>query len=283
MTMTTECRPAVREAPATSESGAVVVAVDGSRGSLAAVEWAAREAVTPGRRLRLVNVVGWPYTGGGFDAEGAATLSAELLAEAAARARSVCGEVEVVTESIWGRLGPLLIEVARQEHMVVLGHRGGTGFAGMVLGSRAVAVATHANGPVVVVPEPPLGSWRPSRPVVVVGVDGTRLSTAAVTYAFGHAARHGYELEAVAAESRGRAPDEHVADVLQEVSTAFPAVLWRERHLSGSPAEALTATAATDTALLVVGCRSRWDRSSPLLDSVSRGAIFLARCPVAVV
>jgi nucleotide-binding universal stress UspA family protein len=265
-------------------SSAVVAAVDGSRGSHSAVEWAAREAVSLGLPLRLVNVIGWPYTHAGAGADDALTLSAEVLAEAAARARastSLAGDV--ITESIPGPLGPVLTDISRRAHMLVLGHRDDTGFAGMVLSSHSVAVATHASGPVVVVPESPPLEWRSARPRVVVGVDGGPACIPALVFAFEHARRHGFCVEAVVAEPTEPDGGYAVVDALREVSSAVPAVPWRERHMASSAVEALTAAAATDAALLVVGCRSRSDRSSPLLASVSRGAIFLARCPVAVV
>jgi nucleotide-binding universal stress UspA family protein len=281
--MTTDRHVHAAQPPEECATGAVVVAVDGSRGSIAAVDWAAREAVTLGRRLRLVHAIGWPYTTAGPGGEEATALSAEVLAEASARARSAAGGgIEVVTESVWGRLGPLLVDVSGDAHTVALGLRAGSGFAGMMLGSRAVAVATRATGPVVVVPEAWPTSLRPPRPVVVVGTDAGQSCVPAVRYAFDHAARRGYALEAVAAEPSGCPLDGAVTSVVQEVGAAYRGVTWGVRHAAGSPAEALTAAAA-DAALLVVGCRTRRDRSSPLLDSVSRGAIFLARCPVAVV
>jgi nucleotide-binding universal stress UspA family protein len=265
-------------------SGAVVVAVDGSRGSLAAVEWAACEAASRGLTLRLVNVIGWPYGEPGEARAEAATLSAEVLAEAGARARTSSHGVAVTTESVWGRLGPVLAEEARNAHTLVLGHRDDTGYAGMVLGSRSVGVATYASGPVVVVPEQPRSAWRPVAPTVVVGVDGGPSRVPALAYAFDHAAQHGMVVEVVVAEPvdchQERAA---VGEALRNVSVTFPGVAWRERRVTSTPVDALTAAAAADAALLVVGCRSRFDRSSPLLGSVSRGAIFLARCPVAVV
>jgi nucleotide-binding universal stress UspA family protein len=270
--------------PVTSPAS-VVVAVDGSRGSLSAVEWAAHEAASLRLPLRLVNVIGWPYTGAGADADDARTLSAEVLAEAAARARmSIEGRLVVATDSLSGPLGPVLAEISGEAHTLVLGHRDGTGYAGMVLSSHSVVVATHACGPVVVVPESPPLEWQSARSMAVVGVDGDPARIRALTYAFAHAARHRLHVEAVVAEPAepGGVLDV-VADSLREVSATFPAVAWRVRRVASSPVEALTAAAATDAALLVVGCRSRGDRSSPLLDSVSRGAIFLARCPVAVV
>jgi len=263
---------------------AVVVAVDGSRGSLSAVEWAACEAASLRRPLWLVNVIGWPYNGAGADVDDARTLSAEVLAEAAARARSSTdGPLDVDIESVEGPLGPVLAEISRDAHTLVLGHRDDTGFAGMVLSSHSVAVATHASGPVVVVPEAPPLAWSSARPRVVVGVDGGPACIPALRYAFEHASRHGFCLDAVIAEPAEPDGRRDVVAAVREVSAAVPTVPWRERHVTSSPVEALTAEAATDAALLVVGCRSRSDRSSPLLDSVSRGAIFLARCPVAVV
>lgn len=265
-------------------SAAVVVAVDGSRGSLSAVEWGAAEAASLRLPLRLVNVIGWPYTDAGADVDDARTLSAEVLAEASARARSATDvPPDIGTVSVAGSLGPVLAEMSREAHTLVLGHRDDTGFAGMVLGSRSVAVATHAAGPVVVVPETPPLAWRTATPWVVVGVDGGPACIPALRFAFEYASRHGFGLDVVIAEPPEPEGRHEVVDAVREVSAGFPAVPWRERHVLSSPVEALTAAAATDAALLVVGCRSRSDRSSPLLDSVSRGAIFLARCPVAVV
>ena len=258
----------------------LVVAVDGSPASLAAVDWAAREAMSQERRLRLVNVVGWPYEGAA--AADAVELSAEVLAEAAARA-SATGVQEVVPESRKGKLGPLLLEISRQSHTVVLGHRPTTGFAEMVLRSVSVAVASHAEGPVIVVPEPVRVAWYATRPLVVVGVDGAAGSGAAVSYAFDHAGRHGCEVEAVVAGRGTDVPEgDAPAAVVAAASRAFPAVPWRIRRVPSPPVEALTGAAA-HAALLVVGCRSRLGQNPPLVDSVSRGALFLSRCPVAVV
>lgn len=279
----TVCHPASRgQVVSRRLHRAVVVAVDGSKGGPAAVGWAACEAVSLGVPLRLVNVIGWPYAGAGAD--DARTLSAEVLAEAAACARSsVDAALDVITETVSGPLVPILADISGRAHTLVLGHRGGSGFAGMVLGSRSVAVATHASGPVAVVPERSPSQWRPAGDTVVVGVDGGS-ARAALGYAFAYASRHGLEVEALFAEPPGSVEEQDVpTDVPREVAAAFPGVSWHERRVTGPPVEALTAAAATDTALLVVGCRSRMDPSSPLLGSVSRGAIFLARCPVVVV
>jgi hypothetical protein len=84
---------------------------------------------------------------------------------------------------------------------VVLGSRGLGGFTGLVVGSIAVAVATHGHCPVVVVrgagaqPEP-----RQDGPVVV-GVDGSSTSQAAIPFAFQAAGSRNVPLVAVHAWS----------------------------------------------------------------------------------
>lgn len=83
----------------------------------------------------------------------------------------------------------------------MLGSRGLGGFTGLVVGSIAVAVATHGHCPVVVVrgtdpQEPP----RQDGPVVV-GVDGSPTSHEAVRFAFQAASRRNVPLVAVHAWS----------------------------------------------------------------------------------
>lgn len=267
----------------------VVAAVEGSAASLGAVDWAARQAGALGRILRLVHVIDWPFTGEGADSADAAALSTEVLAEAAARARTAADVPAVVTESCRGPLGPTLVALAGRSQTMVLGHRYESGFAGMVLGSVSVAVASRAPVPVVIVPEDTGGGWRTRRGSVVVGIDHPGASQAALTYAFAYAALHGCAVEAVMAvpavppSPEVRDPGRpRLPDLVGRVSADFPDVPWSARRQDGSPVETLAAASA-DAALLVVGCHTRAHRDAPVLGSVSRGAIFLTRCPVAVV
>lgn len=282
-------RPTVtaHQGSSSRRSEEMVVAVDGMQASIAAVEWAAREADALGLRLRLVHVIEWPYTTSAMNLAEALALSTELLAEAAARARSVSRALDVVTDSRRGRLGPTLLELAAQPHTLVLGHRTMRGYASMLLGSVSVAIAAHAAGPVVVVPESTPSWWRPSGALVVVGTDGSRDGDRGVEYAFAYADRHGFGVDVATADASWTNSDSEYAGpeadpVVVATTAAHPHVPWQPRRLCGHPAEALAGAAAVAALLVVGGNRSR-GRSSPVLGSVSRGAIFLARCPVAVV
>jgi nucleotide-binding universal stress UspA family protein len=81
---------------------------------------------------------------------------------------------------------PILDAESRRAQLLVLGHRGLGGVIGLLLGSVTVALAACAACPVVVV--------RGARPLdaspplpVVVGVDSTPNSEAAIAFAFGAA------------------------------------------------------------------------------------------------
>jgi nucleotide-binding universal stress UspA family protein len=261
----------ITSTPTPHERPDIVVAVDGMHASLAAVEWAALEADRLGQVLRLVHVIDWPRDSDEVEPAEASALSEEVLSEAAARARGVGRSLDVVVSSRWGHLGPTLLGLATHPHTLVLGHRTMTGYASMVLGSVSVAVATRATGPVVVVPEN-TSQRRTSPPMVVVGMDGSPDAQRAVAYGFAYASRHRLPLEVVTADAHAAADE----------AQAHPDVHWRVQRIRSSPVEALSGSAAV-ASLLVLGGNRCSGRPSPVLGSVSRGAIFLARCPVAVV
>jgi nucleotide-binding universal stress UspA family protein len=274
----------------------VVVAVNGTDASLAAVEWGAREAVTLGCGLRLVHVIGWPFDepaepGAPTTArEEAAEISAQLLAEAAAHVNATLPGLTATTSTRWGPLGRTLVDEVDKAQALVMGRRSRSGFAGALLGSLGLGLAAEAACPVVLIPAPVRGEpWRAFHPRVVVGVDGSPSCSAALDYAMTHAHRHSLALEAVhaagphtASESNAETVDA-VRAMLDGAGRTFPDVRITERRVSGRPVEALTAAAA-DAALLVVGCRGRSAAgNASMLGSVSRGAIYLAQSAVAVV
>lgn len=147
----------------------VTVGIDGSRESLAAAEWAAREARLRTLPLRLVNV--WepvpepmgrePMLGTGTSPDGQGgraglTASGEtgvgrVLSEAAEGIRLRHPDVDMGVEQLTGRASEELVRAAHGGELLVLGSRGLSGIAGFLLGSVGLHVVAHTERPVVLV------------------------------------------------------------------------------------------------------------------------------------
>lgn len=146
-------------------STAIVVGVDGSEASAAALRWAADEA-----RLRfapLVAVHAWSFIppqpigdpgmlavpagdlAGQLDAESDAAR--EALAEALADALSDDPGVEVEQRIVEGDPGDVLVAQSQDADLVVVGSHGRSGLKAALLGSVSRHVVSHAACPVVVV------------------------------------------------------------------------------------------------------------------------------------
>lgn len=116
----------------------LVAGVDGSEASLEAVDWAAGEAVRHDVPLHLVHAAAPDHE------------AYELIASASERARKVA-LVRLSSEVLSGDAVSALIGKGRNAFALVLGSRGLGGLAGLLLGSVSLAVAAHADCPVVVV------------------------------------------------------------------------------------------------------------------------------------
>ena len=282
----------------------IVVGIDGSDESLVGLAWAAHEAAHQHRTLRLVHA--WEVPVPGYVPVPASVdlvrESAEtVLTEAVAKAEEWVPGVHVEGFLMHGPAGRVLLDQGAEAAMVVVGSHGRGGFARLLLGSSSGAVAAHASVPVVVT-RGTAGdeSWR-SGPVVV-GIDGSAVSEAAIEFAFQAASLRGEGLVAVHAWAQ---PDPFVDEayaVLSEAATRqtearlavaeslagwrdkYPDVLVTEVVADGHPVDALlTEAKLAQAALLVVGCRGRGGFTGLLLGSVSRGVLHHATCPVAVV
>jgi nucleotide-binding universal stress UspA family protein len=132
---------------------------------------------------------------------------------------------------------------------------------------------------------------------IVVGVDGSPSSMAALRWAVLQAELTGCAVEAVTAwrlPSRygfaavtDRATDVEgdarkiLADALNEVSSVEPDVIIRSSVVEGHPAEVLV-RAASGADMLVVGSRGHGGFTGALLGSVSQYCVHHAPCPVLV-
>ncbi|MDP9868298.1 MULTISPECIES: universal stress protein [Streptosporangium] len=278
----------------------VVVGVDGSPSSQAAVEWATDDAVRRGCALRIVQVCEpWIYdiplqTPPGF--RDSVTESCQGVLENAARlARERAPGIEGDTVLETGRPVEILRREAQDAEQVVLGSRGRGGFTGLLLGSVSLALAGRVAAPVVVV----RGAQERTYNEVVVGFDTSPHSAAVLEYAFEEAARRGARLHAIHTWQMpvvGQGATVYTP-LFEEISAAGRRIAadtltpWREKHpeveveetvVCGHPV-AVVCEASEAADLVVVGSRGLGRLSSAVLGSVSHGILHHARCPVAIV
>lgn len=136
----------------------IVVGVDGSDEARYAALAAAEEARLHGLPLRVVCALP-PFTGSfawmptALDREEIFRDIEVQLEAGKAWLTSHFQDVEVETMVVDGPPIEVLVAESDTAEMVVVGSRGGGGFAGMLLGSTSQAVLHHAKGPVMVVPD----------------------------------------------------------------------------------------------------------------------------------
>jgi nucleotide-binding universal stress UspA family protein len=259
----------------------ILAGYDGSPGGEHALSWAAREARSRGAVLTVCHA--WtPNVAALSDGE-------RVVVEGLRRAKNLMGPDGVRPLLVSGPATAVLCEDSRDADMMVVGSRGCGGMAGMLLGSVSWQVAGHAHCPVVVI----RGHWRSvgdyTPGPVVVGVDGSATSDAALGFGFEEAALRGVALLAVSsvADAPGclggnlRLQDD-VEQVITRRQKEHPEVAVLRQVAQGGARAALL-TAACDAQLLVVGSRGREGMEGMMLGSVSQALLHHAPCPIAVV
>lgn len=134
---------------------AMIVGVDGSESSIAALRYAAELAPRLGVRMRGLAVWNYPaFLYGGYYPQLDWTPEDDALRIVTRAAEEVFGEATpewFATRTRQGRPTEVLIDESARAEMLVLGSRGHGGFAGLLLGSVSAACAEHAHCPVLVV------------------------------------------------------------------------------------------------------------------------------------
>jgi nucleotide-binding universal stress UspA family protein len=274
----------------------IVVGIDEGAQSALAVEWAAREAQAAGLPLALVHGETDRYAAAVIDpgivpAMELAVRQADprqLVADTAAFVHRVAPDVDVTTYIEPGSPVGVLCRQADTASMVVLGSEGSGLFAELVFGSVCGTLAVRSKCPVVAVRTQP-ESVAFDAPVAV-GVDGTKVSGAAMEFAFELADRHGVGVRAVHVmpPSADGDPDDQerrrwrTADSMAELATRYPHVDIDIDFTIGEPVPILTARSA-GCRLLVVGSRGRGIAAGLLSGSVSQALLRSIRGPIAVV
>ena len=297
----------------TASTGTIVVGVDGSPPSIAAVHWAARDAESRGAELRIVHAqppppapIGlWPDTATLTETarwhDMAARPIVDEALEAAGSVTSAGFAEHISAEVIAVAVIPYLIEVSRTAQMVVTGCRGRGTVARVLLGSVSSSLARHASCPVVVVhDEIPYEKMDPAAPVVL-GVDDSPTSERAIPFAFEEASlRHAplvavhawTDMTALGVPSTNWSPAEwsnhkeaattRLRAKLAPAREQFPDVEVREVVVADEPTPRLLDQAEV-AQLVVLGSHGHGGFVGMLLGSTSRAVVNAARVPVAII
>lgn len=292
----------------TQERG-IVVGFDGSPGSEAALDWAARTARRQGRPLTVLHVSDLAAAPSRtayvpeFLSDAVAEAATATLNEGVERAAAVLDRSRISGTTLIGSPSAELVAASEGAALVVTGCRARGRLASGLLGSVAYAVTAHAKCPAVVVrgQEAP---YPDATHEVVVGVDDSGASERALDVACDIAAATGAPLRIVRVEplhspeswasvETRHAGSQHTHALRAEAEAtlersekhahgAYPDLVIETEVLYGDAGHAL-APLGDRAGLVVVGSRGRGGFSGLLLGSVSHTVIHEANCPVMVV
>ncbi|WP_037310017.1 universal stress protein [Amycolatopsis orientalis] len=283
-------------------AGPIVVGVDGSTGSPAAVTWGLQAADRYGTSLTLVHALGLPdyYLG-------AVPPTDELLHKVRVRGETILREMTARLDdpAVDTRLADepaasALIEASGGARLVVLGTTEHSRFTALFGGSVTTALAGHARCPVVSVRgktwDLPGARKRP----VVVGIDGSAAAETALVAAFTEASARDAELIAVhawedvsASRSFGDSAGNYgwsaftesarrmVAEQVAKFAGAHPEVTVRQVVVQEEPRQELLRW-SVKAQLIVVGNRGRGGFRGLLLGSTGQTLVHRAACPVLI-
>ncbi|HYY02174.1 MAG TPA: universal stress protein, partial [Mycobacterium sp.] len=167
----------------TTKRHGIIVGIDGSPESDAAVSWAAHDAAIRGLPLTIVHVespAAATWSQAAVLEESAGEQLAEgrsLLAHASTIARDVIADTAQV--HITGELlssstpVPTLVEQSKDTELIVVGSRGRGALSRSILGSVSAGLISHAHCPVALIRHDDPQLSHPAQGPILVGIDGS--------------------------------------------------------------------------------------------------------------
>ena len=280
----------------------VLVGVDGSAASDAAVAWGVREAALHRLPVTLFHavqpiVVGWPVGQLYAEIPERQRDEAQRVLERA-RAAVTAGPggaepPEIRTQRVYSGVVPALVDASAGAWMVVAGSQGMSALGRLLLGSVTAGLLHYAHCPVAVVHS---GAAPDPGAPVLLGIDGSPASEEATAVAFEEAARRGVGLVALHVWSdvavfpilgmdwheREAEGQEILAERLAGWQERYPDVRVERKLFCDKPAHWLLQESER-AQLVVVGSRGRGGFPGMLLGSVGSAVAQSARVPVIVV
>lgn len=304
-------------ASTSADSRPVLVGLDGSSNAELAMWWAVDIAVASKRPLRLLTSYSLPvmvglgaaagYMGPMLTSEEIHQIDAahrQAIEEAKAKVLAAHPDLVIETYLDQGSPATALLKAAEDAAMIVLGTRGIGSAHALVLGSVSYAVAHRAKCPVILVPETS-DRTKPGR--VVVGVDGSKNSIQAATWALHFAESQGRSVELVSVWHYPYAamspeigmvmgPDiEELRSAMQRDSRKIVEAVKKQLSVDEGSRVSITTDvvegSATEAMIehtqpqdyLVVGSRSRSMLAAALLGGTTLALAHRSRCPIVIV
>ncbi len=284
-----------------SARGLVVAGFSASASSQNAVRWAAAEAERRSAGLRIVHAYGLPQLGQPVQHDVDVLIrneAAALLDRIADTTRREHPHLDITTQLIRDAPVKALLDQSRGAALTVVGAKKSSRLAEAILGSIVSALVAVNPAPVAVVhPDHPLNGRGP----VVVGVDGSGGSSAAIEFAFAQAAMRNTELLTVHAWNKSLVEDSipgypsllDPAAIEQEENAVLSEALagWCDkypdvvvtREVRRGGAATVLLESCDSASIVVVGRRPRGEFEALVIGSTSRALTAHSPRPVVIV